>query len=142
MSAIRLVWAFGLSAVIAWPALAQETLVCVADKSTGFSWNGSSWITSDFNTGNQKYLVKPVPEYGTDFKVNYEIRAFGSDVAKHRCFRKEGWSEVTCGGLHFWGFMLNFESLRFQEYYGVGYVDGRDSVENTPALTIGTCSKM
>jgi hypothetical protein len=127
---------------MAWPALAQENLVCIANKSTGFAWNGSDWVSTDFRIDQKKYMVKSVPVYSTsEGQVNFEVSEFGNDFPSHRCFKTKESDAMACGGLG-WGFVMNFKMLRFQEYYGIGYVHGPDQPGNTPALTIGTCAKM
>jgi hypothetical protein len=123
-------------------AMAKENLLCVADKSTGFSWNGSEWISSDFRVSNLKLLVKSVDEYKFGvLQVNYEVSEFGSTSVKYHCHRDEGSDQMSCGGLG-WGIVVNFSALRFQDFYGIGFVDGPDKPGNTPALTIGYCQKL
>lgn len=50
----------------------------------------------------------------------------------------DGDINIVCGGL-FSGFVLNIETLRFQQVYGYGYVDDRP-INNTPSITAGKCS--
>src|SRR5215207_6995526 len=34
---------------------------CVPDKAIGFSWDGTSWVHSNFRVGDEKYLVEEIP---------------------------------------------------------------------------------
>jgi hypothetical protein len=133
-----------MAVILSFPvaATAKETLLCVADKSTGFSWNGSEWVSSDFKVKNLKLLVKAVDEYKFgDRQVNYEVSEFGSTTVKHHCHRFDESEHMSCGGLG-WGIVVNFRALRFQDFYGIRFVDGPDQPGNTPALTIGYCQKI
>ena len=126
-------------------SIAQENLLCLGEKSTGFHWNGSSWDATTFNVTDARYVVKPVAEYEyvDGNKVNYEITRLGESFSAHKCFRGmyngAAVDQIACGGLGF-GFIVNFKTLRFQEVYTLGFVDGSDAGGNTPSLTIGRCS--
>lgn len=118
---------------------ASETLLCVADMSTGFAMDGKEWVTARFNVKDQRIVVKPVTPYEyLGQQVNYEVTKMGESYPSHRCVRSDGAEGMTCGGLG-WGFTVNFRTLRYQDYYGIGYVDGRDNGDNTPSITIGKC---
>lgn len=127
-------------------AVAGDQFLCIAEKATGFSWENGEWRRASFKTGD-KHLVVEVPEYSfIGEKYNYEVRAFGSDKVEHRCVGSksvlpEKGTRVLCGGIGF-GFTMDTGTLRFQEYYGLGYVDGGDSNANTPYISIGVCSRL
>jgi hypothetical protein len=141
-----LVWLV-LALVTPSAVLAQEQFLCLGDKATGFRWDGRSWVTTDFTVGQDKFLVQEVApkEYG--FKVyNYVVKKFGSDEITHHCDRskmgdgKMG-ARILCGGLGY-GMLIDVVSMRYQEVYGLGYIDGKDAPGNTPSFTIGTCTRL
>ncbi len=37
--------------------------------------------------------------------------------------------------------IFNKETLRFADYYAFGYTDGVDNNDNTPAVTVGKCTR-
>lgn len=134
-----------LASAYASPALAEgETLLCVGELSTGFRLDGKNWTIAKFNTDKDRYVVKPVKlkDYSGS-PVNYEVTQLGEQYAIHECFRAEGNAgiEMVCGGLGM-GFIVNFKTLRYQETYGIGYLDGEDKPGNTPAISIGKCSPL
>jgi hypothetical protein len=47
---------------------------------------------------------------------------------------------MICGGLAY-NFTFNFETLRFQQFHGIGYTAG-DFPGNTPYIMIGKCTKL
>jgi hypothetical protein len=121
---------------------ASETLLCVADMSTGFAMEGKEWVTARFTVKDLRFVVKPVTPYEYLGKeVNYEVTKMGESYPSHRCNRGDGAEQMSCGGLG-WGFTVNFRTLRYQDYYGIGYVDGRDNGDNTPSVTIGKCVQL
>lgn len=127
------------SLLLLTPALGAEWL-CVPDQATGFKWIDGAWQDVTFDTPHT-YLIKEVPEYelGGMF-VALEVTQIGRANPTHRCPPIVG-EQVACGGLGM-GFVFNRATLRYQEYYGFGYVDGGDSPENTPAIEIGKCSPL
>ena len=121
----------------------NPTLLCIADQSIGYSMEGQNWTFSRFNSTDKKYVVKPVPERDHNGeKVNYEVTQFGKSTVDYECYRwPDDAEQIACGGIG-WNFMLNFKSLRFQDTYTIGYVDGRDDGQNTPSMTIGKCAPL
>ncbi len=135
--------AFACLAMI-YPAKAQqqETLLCLGEQSTGFKFEGQDWKAVHFNVKNDKFVVRPTKELDGPFgKFNYIVTRIGSNDTKHYCTRGENSSQMACGGLGY-GFVVNFKTLRFQDYYGICYVGGENSNDNTPSMTIGTCSRI
>jgi hypothetical protein len=51
-----------------------------------------------------------------------------------------GQFECSVSGLYIHKF--NLRTLRFMEVYLAGFIDGQDTDENTPAITIGRCTKL
>lgn len=121
------------------PARGQsvEGFVCVTDMATGFKFDPSTkrWRSVDFAVSDNKYILARKGEHWT-------WKPLGSSF------------EAPCdGGFNEYGFLrcglaesvsINRKGLRFQSFYGIGYVhDGtRDSVANTPSIEIGRCSPM
>jgi hypothetical protein len=116
--------------------------LCISDLSTGFRPEGKEWRVAKFKVENERFIVKAVPEYEWQpNKVNYEVTQFGDKSPLHRCHRASTAEQMTCGGLGL-GFMMNFRTLRFQEFYGHGFLSGKDDGKNTPYLTIGKCAPL
>lgn len=141
----KLIVAF-LIFVVPANVLAGESFVCLGEKATGFHWNGSDWAIANFKVSEDKFLVKETPPselFGTTY--NYEVRRFGADKRLFRCERfkigKSYSSRIRCGGLGS-GMLIDVKSMRFQEVYGFGYIDGKDQPGNTPSITIGKCSRL
>jgi hypothetical protein len=38
--------------------------------------------------------------------------------------------------------LIDTTALRYQELYGLGFIDGEDKPGNTPFLTIGKCTRL
>lgn len=110
--------------------------LCLADMSTGYRLVEDNWEFARFDVSKIKLIIKPTPEIGPNF---YQVIKVGSASAQHSLCELVGVS-LTCGGLGF-GFIMNTHFLRFQEFYGIGYVHG-DMPGNTPSITIGRCSPL
>ena len=129
---------------LAESALAEEQLICVGDKATGFKWTGRSWAEASFHVSKDKFLVQeiaPIEMLGATY--TFKVQKFGEKVPTIHCTRHgepKNW-RLICGGLGY-GMMIDSKSMRFQEVYGLGYIDGEDAPGNTPSLTIGTCVRL
>jgi hypothetical protein len=118
--------------------------LCVMDKATGFSYDKSgSWQSTDFKV-EEKYLVTPRPKNFSDelipSDVAWLVTAVGEKRPKYFCkedFNKIGY--LSCKGL-FSEFKMSRATMRFQSYYGNGYVS--DEKMDTPYVAIGKCSKI
>ncbi|WP_334375140.1 hypothetical protein [Bradyrhizobium sp. AZCC 1719] len=119
------------------PVSAAETYVCIGEQSTGFKWNGSAWERAGFHA--DKFVISQ-----GETKSDYVVKQPGSNRIAHRCERAAigamAAPQMACGGLAY-NFIFNFETLRFQEFHGLGYVEG-DSPGNTPYIMIGKCTKL
>ena len=141
MDAIRCArWFFGATFLAmlfvcasAGRASAAETYVCVGEQSTGFKWSGSEWQRAGFLP--DKFVVSK-----TETQSEYIVTQPGSDRIVHRCNAEAGSRQMFCGGPAY-NFAFNFESLRFQEYHGTGYIQG-DAFGSTPYIMIGRCTKL
>jgi hypothetical protein len=125
-----------LSLAAASAAEAQtRTYLCIGDLSTGFVWLADTWKETTFHVRNDRFAVKI-----EDLEVT--VTRIGNDYPSHTCtLYAADATQFACGGLGY-GFVMNLTNLRYQDYYGLGYVDGGDSPDNTPALTIGKCSPL
>lgn len=124
--------------------------LCTAEKIAGFSWNGEQWVVTDFAAGGERFLVEPVtpPEWVKgifDYEVSYSVTIDGSSEPDFWCGQATYGGQlspiIACGGSGH-GFRLNVNTLRFMLNYGLGYLDGRDSNDTTPHLTIGACTPL
>ncbi len=118
--------------------------LCVMEKATGFSYDkGGSWQSTDFEV-EEKYLVTPRPKNFADelipSDVAWLVTAVGKKRPEYLCkddFNKIGY--LSCKGL-FSEFKMSRATMRFQTYYGNGYVS--DEKADTPYVAIGKCSPL
>ena len=112
-------------------ASAPERFLCVADKSAGFKWDGSEWQNVRFHPDG-KYVV--VRENG---KV--VVTALGKATPEYVCESTSLY--VVCqnssGRMTF-----NQATLRFAQYFTLGYTVGQDDDDLTPSITLGRCSRL
>jgi hypothetical protein len=144
----RLKWvAIGaLVLLAAGTASAAERYLCIADKSTGFKWNGREWASVNFDVSGVRYIVQETTEERR--RVNpqsqFTVTKMGEKDTIFTCRRGDSGGNTTlrviCGGLA-WGMVIDTEALRFQKHYTGGFLDG-DEPDNTPNLTIGKCSPL
>jgi hypothetical protein len=127
----------GLSA-----AEAQEQFLCVGTKATGFEWSGKDWVQRNFKVDDDKWLVQEVkPRELRGESFNYEASKLGENRGGVACQRQKGSSRILCGGLAH-GILIDVETMRYHEVYGFGYIDGQDRDGNTPAITLGKCTRI
>ncbi|MET3970828.1 hypothetical protein [Bradyrhizobium sp. S3.9.1] len=140
---MRFLFATLIVSVMAVPVSAAETYVCVGEQSTGFKRNGSAWERAGFHA-NEKFVISQ-----GETQKDYVVKQTGSDKIVHSCTRNaltmpDGksflWPDMICGGLAY-NFAFNFETLRFQQFYGIGYIAG-DVSSDTPYIMIGKCTKL
>ncbi len=125
---------------------AQEKFLCLGSKATGFRLEGKTWVPTVFKVDEDKFLVQPIPReelFGRTY--DYEVRKLGQSQRMMTCergeFNKKPSSRIICGGLGH-GMIFDTNSLRYQELYGFGYLEGEDKPGNTPSFTIGTCTRI
>uniref|UniRef100_UPI0040483776 hypothetical protein n=1 Tax=Rheinheimera sp. TaxID=1869214 RepID=UPI0040483776 len=118
-----------IAACVSTSALA-ESYLCISEAAGGVYWENGKWSNAKFTTG-QKYLFQDNRwfEWGKKFAL--------ADCKKHPYMD----DSVTCESFPY-HIAFNKEKLRFSAYYLYGFVDGRDSNADTPAVEIGTCSKL
>ena len=119
--------------VIAEPVLAAN-YVCAADQTVGFFFNQSTnrWQTEVFNVKEEKYTL-------TTEDGHRVWKKLGDPLPMRWCRENETFIECDIGVMRV---SLNKKNLRYQIIYEAGYVDGRDSPEDTPFIQIGRCSSM
>ena len=124
------------------PTAIAQSFFCVAELSAGFKWKDSKWISTTFTTEDDRYVIRPIDN--GDESESFGVFRMGNEYPIHKCRNSTGSTEklhLVCGGLGY-GFIFNQEHLRFQDYYGIGYVSGQDGSANTPSLTAGRCSRI
>lgn len=133
-----MVAAIAFSALLAAPSVAEaqsRTYLCIGDLSTGFVWKDGIWKEATFHVQEDRFAVKIEG-------MSVSVTQIGRDYPSHTCsLAVADADQFACGGLGY-GFVMNLTTLRYQDFYGLGYVDGSDSANNTPSLTIGKCSPL
>lgn len=136
-------WGNGVRAFVAatgmmfWLPASASQFFCAATHSTGFRLNDGKWRSVDFNIEPMRYVIAPDG-------AEYTVTKLGQQFPFHRCQNTMPAGQqihLICGGLGY-GWLFSERTLRFQEYYGIGYIDGEDKGGNTPSITIGTCSRI
>jgi len=134
--------------ILTVPAHALEKYICIGDQAVGFRLLNGRWSNAVFNVNDDRLMVMEIPPKKSifgDATINFVVRKFGSDRNLHECSRQtfdgKPTTRIVCGGLGF-GFLMDTKSLRYQDFYGLGYLDGEDRPGNTPSLTIGKCTRV
>ncbi len=129
-------------------AQANDRFSCVADQTTGFKWDGKKWITATFPVSADKIAleeVAPIKSSTDDREFNYVVKKVGYSAPVYECargvFQGRRSNQMNCGGLGY-GFSFDFRTMRYQEYHGLGYVDGQDREGASPLITIGRCTRV
>ena len=115
-------------ACVSTSALA-ETYLCIAEAAGGVKWIDGKWSGTSFNP-NQKYLLR-----------NNEWVWFGyqsGTQCKPDLFNKDILSCVSSLD----HVRFNKKNLRFSAYYTGTYVFGQAQGGDTPAVNVGTCSRI
>jgi hypothetical protein len=131
------------------PATADWLLAfdCTTDLAVGFNFDESSraWQPTTFRDRN-RYIVRTLSEaeQNSRFLPDSGKHAWGvfegdNEFPTYRCDEVGGY--MFCDRQAMGNFQFDMQSLRFQKYYAFGYVGGRDSNEDTPAIEIGRCKQ-
>ena len=114
-------------------ASAQNSYLCISDKNTGFTFNptSKSWVQTNFS--ESKYIL-------TKSSNGWEWKDFGSTLG-WECGAFNDSGRINCSN-YSGSVLFNKTNLRFLSTYILGYIDGADSQNNTPAITIGKCSPL
>jgi hypothetical protein len=115
-----------------------DAFLCVGQLSTGFGWADGKWQVREFGVEDKVFVVQP------GMKDEFTVTRIGDASPTHYCpvlRRSDGSLRLLCGGLGN-GFSFSSKTLRFQENYGIGYVNAGDGDANMPYLLIGKCTKL
>lgn len=115
-------------------AVKAESYLCIEEKVTGFAVQKGGWQEASF-TPTRKWLVN-VEQGGL------KATPFGEELPM---FEGIDCSTNAIGMLchNFLGHLsINTVHLRLLRTYVIGYTDGVDNNDNTPAIAIGTCVRM
>lgn len=129
------------------PEAAQaESWLCIADMSTGFSFDRGTrqWSVAKFNVTDSRYLISS--QDNKDYP--YRVTKFGSNDPVGIC--KGGLTAETFLSCNFLGnrFSFNSKTMRYMLSYDVGYVNPTPGVndmkegDDTPFMEIGRCSRL
>ncbi len=116
-------------------SIAQDSYLCVSEASGGVAYdsNQKKWIGTKFRTENEKIiLIKKDSQW--------KLKDFGFSF-ENDCGEISEYGTLRCN-IAFGEFLFNSKTRRYLKSYTVGYVDGRDNNNDTPAVTIGKCSPL
>jgi hypothetical protein len=117
-------------------------LICTTDQVTGFYFENGKWVRSHFQVSSKPYVVRPAnASESRNGRFAYIVVETGTQRPKYYCITNHISRRLTCGNSNS-GMIVDFESLRFNEYYTHGFIDGRDSNDDTPSISIGYCAKV
>ena len=115
------------------PARSQESYLCVSEASGGVAYDSSQkkWKGTKFSNPNDKIIIS---------KKNgkWKMKDFGSKF-EDDCGELTKSGSLGCSNV-FGDLIFNLNTKRYMKSYFIGYIDGKDNIENTPSITIGTCS--
>jgi hypothetical protein len=123
-----------------FPAYAQH-FTCSAEIVTDSRLVDSEWKLVGSNAADVKYTIVRSSEDSGLSIYPYELRKVGTASAFLDCQtinRPTESLQIVCGGLGS-AFTFKESSMQFQEYHGIGYVDGDDKSDNTLSVTTGKC---
>jgi hypothetical protein len=127
------------------PTLADDAFVCIADLTTGFTFDGTpkKWRSTNFRA-TSKYFVSKSKTSG-----EWEVKSVGDPVPLSSCTSVRNDEELVCSEALGWEFRMNRYSLRFLYAYLLGYWDDRTRPPTyvkeglrQPYLAIGACSPL
>lgn len=115
-------------------SIAQENFLCVSEALGGVAYDKTKkrWEGTKFTNTNQKIIISKKND-------DWKIREF-EDGFERNCGKITEHGILRCD-VFFGEFVFNINTKRFLQSYMVGYINGEDNNNNTPAVTIGTCGK-
>lgn len=127
--------AFALLVLIPLSGFAQNSYLCLPNSSAGFSYNNASkkWERSFFNVGDTKNLLNKSAK-------GWVWSEFG-EKGGYACKEPKDGSVIRCD-LILGELIFDKKTQRYIKTYVVGYTDGRDDNNNTPNMTIGSCTPL
>jgi len=128
-------------ALISFGAIAGDSYLCVADLTTGFSFDNArkKWTSADFRSEKKLVIARAKQK-----PYAWEVKEMGDSRPGATCeqdFNEAG--NLFCTGI--FDIRFNSRKLRFLYVYPIGYWsdDDKSGVSregaNTPALAIGKC---
>jgi hypothetical protein len=133
--------AFCLIAGSAASAQESERWLCVAELSTGFTFNKSdkSWQTTKFTVHNDKFIVhRPTSDTPISRGMKWVVTRVGERMPNSFCANDFAGPLLTCSSMT--TFKFSKEKLRFSATYDFGFVEPDTEGNDTPSMTIGKCS--
>ena len=124
-----------------------EKYTCIADLTTGFSFNASlaRWESTNFRNYQNKYIVSKSDREGEECKITkigYKFQQAGCE----RSFNESGY--LFCKGMG-GKFKINKHNGRYLQSYTIGYYNVAPSISemtdkdsSTPVIEIGKCSPL
>lgn len=157
---------FGIALLCTTSVQAQDfkdaSYFCTVEMAGGISYDGSSkrWQSTIFNPSGKFVLrlkfehakMEKLFSFSELEKVGYYsismtnagtnspsvCRRYGGDTTPHVQIR-DGYFYCS---RNLTDYKFNLRTNRFVSSYMVGYIDGEDKNDNTPAITAGTCTKI
>lgn len=136
------------------------TYLCLPTASGGVSYDATSktWVGVRFRLRDQLIVILNPTKVGRQQGILDEQDAIGYEIDivpvgskdRRRC-RKDlslpdddifiRFGVAKCDYL-LNDFKINLSTGRFMMIYPIGFLDGQDNYENTPSITVGTCTKI
>ena len=112
---------------------AQTSYLCLPSAATGFSYDATknSWVVTRFNIDDEKKILKRA-------QGGWERINFG-ETSGRKCPEFNEAHQLRCNTI-FGSLQINKKTMRYIATYEAGYIDGVRSNDNTPSMTIGTCT--
>lgn len=131
------------SAIAQGEALMPHDYICVAEASTGFSYDDGEWNIRSFNANKRKYLIRLLTEsqkngYYKDSTAG--VFPLGEKHPLIGCIFRD--DKIICKAGKFGEMYISTQTKRFIQSYPIGYwLPGRYN-QNSPNITRGTCSEL
>jgi hypothetical protein len=141
---------------------AEQTYFCIAEMAGGLSYSTTEkrWRGATFKA-NEKFVLKlklnrtrvqkdflgkdeTVGDYSvtvTESGKNVSQPCYGKRAPHPKEVTLDEYMIVNCSH-NLTDYRFNLKTNRFMGVYFIGYVDGADNNENTPAITGGTCTRI
>lgn len=134
----------GLLLVLFSSTAVAEKWVCIPEQATGFNYINGKWQALSGKADN-KYIIRAanneeLKRHKNTLDSKYVVMPFGSNIPLP-CRGNFHEGVITCSyfDTHI---RFNRDNNRFLSVYHTGYVDGIDTNDNSPHMTIGKCSPL
>lgn len=111
--------------------LGEETYVCLAYRSAGFSLDATeTWVVREFDVNNEEHILRS--------KANRWEWVKPGEANGVVCppFDRSGYMQCNYG---YGSLFISKRTMRYIETYTVGYVEGNKKSAN-PSITLGECT--